>query len=93
MYGYWPADEAFGELAVDKASNRHMDVFAQWGAYPGGLTWDFSGDNFLDIFTGYFAIIPEMDYTIEFWFKDKNPSDTVCLFSNQKGDGNDGEIF
>ena len=91
LYGYWTMDEAFGELAVDKASNRHMNVFAPWKAYPGGLSWDFSGNNFLEIFTGYFAIIPEMDYTVEFWFKDDNPSGTVCLFSNQKGDGTEGD--
>ena len=91
LYGYWTLSEAFGELAVDKAANRHMEIFAPWVVEPGGYAWDFSGDNFLEFSTGYFAIIPEMDYTIEFWFKDNNPADTVCLFSNQKGDGNEGD--
>lgn len=91
LYGYWPVDEAFGSLAADKAAYRHMEVFAPWEVYPGGKAWDFSGNKCVTFLSGYFAIIPEMDYTMEFWFKDGNPSDTVCLFSNQKGDGNDGD--
>ena len=91
LYGYWPIDEAFGDLAIDKAANRHMEVYAPWEVYPGGSSWDFSGNNCLEFYTGYFSIIPEMDYTLEFWFKDNNPSDTVALFSNQKGDGNESE--
>jgi hypothetical protein len=91
LYGYWPVDEAFGNLAIDKAANRHMEVFAPWEVYPGGSSWNFAGNNSLEFLSGYFAIIPEMDYTIEFWFKDNNPTDTVCLFSNQKGDGNEGD--
>jgi hypothetical protein len=90
LYGYWPLDEAFGKIAIDKAASRHMDIFAPWETYPGGNSWDFSEKNFLEFYSGYFAIIPEMDYTVEFWFKDTNPAETVCLFSNQKGDGNEG---
>ena len=90
LYGYWPMDEAFGKLAIDKAANRHMEINVPWGVYPGGSSWNFSGNNFLEFNTGYFAIIPEMDYTLEFWFKDNNPTDTVTLFSNQKGDGKEG---
>ncbi|MDP2887345.1 MAG: LamG-like jellyroll fold domain-containing protein, partial [Bacteroidota bacterium] len=90
LYGYWPMDEAFGKLAIDKAASRHMEINVPWGVYPGGSSWDFSGNNFLEFNTGYFAIIPEMDYTLEFWFKDNNPTDTVTMFSNQKGDGKEG---
>lgn len=91
LYGYWPMDEAFGGLAEDKAANRHMELFAPWETYPGGSAWNFSGSNYLEFGTGYFAIIPEMDFTVEFWFKSSLPSDTVCLFSNQKGDGKEGD--
>jgi len=91
LYGYWPMDDASGNLAVDKAASRHMEVFAPWIVEPGGSAWDFTGDNFLGFYTGYFAIIPEMDYTLEFWFKADKPAQTVCLFSNQKGDGTEGE--
>ena len=91
LYGCWSVNEAFGNLAIDKAAFRHMQVLASWEVYPGGSAWNFSGNNYLNFYTGYFAIIPEMDYTIEFWFKDSNPTDTVCLFSNQKGDGKEGE--
>lgn len=90
LYGYWPLDEAFGVYGVDKAASRHMEIHAQWQAFPGGVGWDFATGNFLTFATGYFAIIPEMDYTMEFWFKAANPQDTVCLFSSQKGDGRDG---
>ncbi len=90
LYGYWPMDEAYGELAADKAASRHMELSALWVVEPSGTAWNFSGNNFLEVSTGYFAIIPEMDYTIEFWFKSPTPTDTVCLFSNQKGDGKEG---
>jgi hypothetical protein len=90
LYGYWPVNEAFGVLAEDRAANRHMTVGAPWEVYPGGSSWNFANNNFMKFFTGYFAIIPEMDYTIEFWFKANNPSGNACLFSNQKGDGNEG---
>lgn len=93
LYGYWPMDEAFGDLAIDKAANRHAGVYAPWGVYPGGSAWDFSGNNLLEFYTGYFSIIPEMDFTLEFWFKDNNPADTVWLFSNQKGDGKEGDLL
>lgn len=91
LYGYWPMDDATGDLAIDKSASRHMDVFATWIVEPGGSAWDFSGNNFLEFFTGYFAIIPEMDFTLEFWFKASTPSETTCFFSNQKGDGTEGE--
>ncbi len=90
LYGYWPINEAFGELAEDKAANRHMEVFASWETYPGGSSWNFADNNCVEFNTGYFSILPEMDYTMEFWFKASNPTDTVCLFSNQKGDGLEG---
>ena len=90
LYGYWPVNEAFGKLAVDKAANRHMEVFAPWETYPGGSAWSFANNNCVEFNTGYFAIIPEMDYTMEFWFNAGNPADTISLFSNQKGDGTDG---
>ena len=91
LYGYWPMDDAYGSLAIDKAASRHMEVFAPWIVEPGGSAWDFSGNNFLEFYTAYFGIIPEMDYTLEFWFKAGTPTETVCLFSNQKGDGTEGE--
>lgn len=90
LYGYWPMDEAFGDLSMDKAANRHMEISANWEVDPGGSSWDFAGNNFLEFNTGYFSVTPEMDYTVEFWFRDNNPADTVCLFSNQKGDGKEG---
>ena len=94
LYGYWPMDDATGNLAVDKAASRHMEVFAPWVVVPGGSGWDFSGNNFLEFYTAYFGIIPEMDYTLEFWFKASTPFTPalpVCLFSTQKGDGTEGE--
>ncbi len=90
LYGYWPMNESFGNLASDKASNRHMEVYADWEINPGGQAWDFSKGSPVKINAAYFAVIPEMDFTIEFWFKSGLPTDTVCFFSNQKGDGTDG---
>jgi hypothetical protein len=91
LYGYWPMNDAFGKLAIDKSANRHMEIFANWEVDPGGWAWDFKTGSAVQIGTGYFAVIPEMDYTLEFWFKSEMPIDTVCFFSNQKGDGKEGE--
>jgi hypothetical protein len=91
LYGYWPMDDASGNLAIDKSASRHMEVFAPWIVEPGGSAWDFTGNNYLEFYTAYFGIIPEMDYTLEFWFKASTPTQPVCLFSSQKGDGTEGE--
>ena len=91
LYGYWSMDDASGNLAIDKAASRHMDVFASWIVEPGGTAWDFTDNNFIEFYSGYFTIIPEMDYTLEFWFKAGTPTETTCLFSNQKGDGTEGD--
>jgi hypothetical protein len=91
LYAFWPMDDARGTLAIDKAASRHLDVMATWKVEPTGSSWNFAGNNYLRFYSAYFGIIPDMDYTIEFWFRTATPAANVCLFSNQKGDGADGD--
>ncbi len=50
LYGYWPLDEAFGELAADKAAYRHMEIFVPWESiregWP-GIFPEITASNFL----------------------------------------------
>lgn len=88
LIGYWQLQEAFGNLAKDKAHSRHAIVNAEWKVEPAGKGSTFNGTT--DYLTAPSpAFSNEMDFTIEFWFKSGN-GNQVCLLSNGKGDGTDG---
>jgi hypothetical protein len=91
LTGYWPMDEAFGTKAFDLARFRHATLFADWEVSPKGKAYAFDGvDDYLELNTGSTIIVtPEMDYTIEFWFKGTPNQTNAVLFSSGKGDGTD----
>lgn len=91
LIGYWPMDEAFGKRAFDKARYRHATLFADWLVLPRGSAFAFDGtDDYLEMNTGSTVVIrPEMDYTIEFWFKASPNQTNAVMFSSGKGDGQD----
>ncbi len=91
LVGYWPFDEAFGNLATDKARFRNAVLFAEWNVEPGGYALTFDGlDDYLEINTSStVAISDERDFSIEFWFKGAPGQGESVLFSNGKGDGTD----
>jgi hypothetical protein len=91
LVGYWPFDEARGNLAHDKARFRHATVNADWLVLPEGRSYEFDGvDDYLDLNTGSTVIISnEMDFTIEFWFRGTPGQKNVTMFSSGKGDGSD----
>ena len=91
IVGYWPMDEAFGNMAQDKARDRHATLYnTDWQVLPIKYAREFDGiDDYIEIATASSVIITdEMDLTIEFWFKAPNQTNTT-LFSNGKGDGTD----
>ncbi|MEM9338636.1 MAG: LamG-like jellyroll fold domain-containing protein [Bacteroidota bacterium] len=89
LYGYWPMDEGVGTLAQDHTSGRNGTVAANWSLEPGGVSWEFTGTNYLTVDSRNIAIDEETDLTIELWVKGNGNSATQTLFSNGRGDGTD----
>ena len=89
LYGYWPMDEGYGELAIDRTSGRNATINAGWSLQPGGYSWEFSGTNHIEFDGQNIVIDDETDFTMEFWFRLPAASDTVTFFSNGRGDGTD----
>ena len=89
LYGYWPMDEGTGSLAIDQTAGRNATVNAEWSLEPGGVSWEFTGANYLSLDSRNVAIASETDLTVEFWFKGGAPADSVGLFTNGRGDGGD----
>ncbi|MCU0430171.1 MAG: hypothetical protein MUF42_09390 [Cytophagaceae bacterium] len=90
LYGYWPAEEGRGTLALDKTAGRHMQVVAQWELYPGSEAIQFNGSNqYLSLDGRNANINKDTDFTIEFWFKGTTPASTRTLFSSGRGDLSD----
>jgi hypothetical protein len=84
LYGYWPLDEAFGEISEDKSGNRHMGNIPNWFVPVNNYCWNFgdSGSHLEMMLTD--SITSGMDFTLEFWFKGgSNVNNPMCLVSNK----------
>jgi hypothetical protein len=83
LSGYWPMDEGYGNMIVDKASGRNANVNATWTVEPAGYSYQFNGvDQALVVNTGNIPMDNEMDMTIEFWFKAGDDAKSTVLMSN-----------
>ncbi len=91
LLGYWPMDEAFGTLALDRARFRNAIVFGDWNVEPKGSAFSFDGvDDYVEINTGSTVVIADdKDFTIEMWFNGLPDQGEAVLFSNGTGDGTD----
>lgn len=71
LIGYWPMNEGRGDLAEDKARFRHAEMKANWEINPKSTAASFDGVSQYVVVdsAGTLAIDPEMDLSIEFWFK------------------------
>lgn len=94
MLGYWPLDEAFGTIAVDRVKRRDASVNTDWRIYPSGYANRFIAAQQGAISMDYsdIAFSEEQDFTIEFWFKSDNGSN-VSFFSNGHGDYKDKVVY
>jgi len=90
LAGYWPMNESKGELATDKAAGANGILNgASWYLDPRGKSLSLSGDNSsVKIETGSVVIKPDMEYTLELWFKG-DVQTNATLISNGRGDGQD----
>lgn len=90
LTGYWPMDEAEGEIANDLAQFNDAEINAEWIVLPKGKAFRFENKQYLSLDLTKSTITDEMDMTIAFWFK-TDKQEEACLFSNGKGDGSDKE--
>lgn len=89
LSGYWPMDEASGDLAADKSRSRNAFLYgAQWRVFPTGYARVFNGSANLIINTSAAVISDQTDFSIEFYFK-AGPQQNTVLYSSGKGDGTD----
>lgn len=90
LIGYWPMDEAIGDMTRDMAHFRHATLFAGWQVLPKGTGFSFDGNNqYLELNATYVILTAEMDYTIECWFKAGDEARESCLLSSGKGTGDE----
>ncbi|MDH6311456.1 hypothetical protein M2137_000206 [Parabacteroides sp. PFB2-10] len=88
LLAYYPMDEGKGKLALEKVRGANAFVEAAWNT-PAGKSIALDGTNYVTINTGAAIITPEMDYTIEFWFKGEPGQQNAALVSNGRGDSGD----
>jgi hypothetical protein len=94
LIGYWPMDDAYGDLVAEKVHGKNATVQAEWLISPQGYagTFNSSGKGLIDLGFTDIAFTEEEDFTIEFWFKSKDGSN-VCFMSNGHGDENDLTVY
>ncbi len=94
LIGYWPFDDAHGKIAVDKVHKRNASVFSSWDILPSGYaaTFNSASKGFIDLDFSDVAFNREQDFSIEFWFKSDDATNT-CFMSNGHGDNNDNIMY
>jgi len=90
LSGYWPMNESKGSVTFDKAGGANGILNgASWYLDPRGKALTLSGEgSFMKIETGSVVIKPDMEYTLELWFKGDTQTNAT-LISNGRGDGQD----
>ncbi|MCG6191088.1 LamG-like jellyroll fold domain-containing protein [Maribellus maritimus] len=93
LIGYWPFDEAYGSLGAEKVHRRNATVSTEWHITPTGYAATLNGSTgLLNMDFSDVAFSSEQDFSIEFWFKSDEGSNT-CLLSNGYGDENDVVLY
>lgn len=81
----WRMDEAEDVFAADHIRRRDAAIFgATWAVEPGGSAAQFDGASYLSVGSGDVLITPEMNFTLEFWFRGSG-TNPEALFSNGSG--------
>jgi hypothetical protein len=86
LIGYWTLEEGEGTVAKDKARSRNLVLNADWYIYPSGRAKQTNGSNYFSITTSTYPLNIFSDFTLEFWFRSENTSQTdKILFSADNG--------
>ena len=94
LIGYWPFDDASGELAAEKVHKRNATVNTAWNITPSGYaaTFNSSSQGMMNMDFSDVTFTPEENFTIEFWFKGNDGANT-CFLSNGHGDESDVTLY
>jgi len=85
LIGYWPLNEGSGTLAADKVNSRSLTLNTGWYIDPKGKAVQLNGTNQnVLISTATIPVTNNQDYSVEFWFKAGQQTNT-SLFSCGKG--------
>ena len=90
LVGYWPMDDAAGNIARELASAKNGIVSATWSVSRDNKAISLDGTGHIEFGTGTMVFNRQSDFTIEFWFK--AGAQDACLLSNGKADGTDGYV-
>ncbi|GHT64641.1 hypothetical protein AGMMS50239_22700 [Bacteroidia bacterium] len=88
LMAYYPMNEGKGSFAQDKARGATLLMNGCKWALPDGYAVLTNGSSeYLKLSSASSAILKDMDFTIEFWFKGAPGQKNATLFSNGRGDG------
>ncbi len=90
LLAYYPMNEGRGVQCDDKARGATMTMYGSSWTLPEGFAAEFNGANYLKVDASTSAITPEMDFTIEFWFKAAEGQTNATIMS--AGTGLDGSV-
>lgn len=88
LMAYYPMTEGKGNVVFDKAHGNNAALTGKWSTPPGKAVV-FNGNGYIKTSTGAAPVTPDMDYTVELWFKAQPGQTDAALASDGKGDGTD----
>lgn len=87
---YCPMDEGRGSVVQDKARAAHLVMNGCQWAVPDGRSTQFDGvSSYVVANSASAVVLPDMDFTIEFWFKAAEGSRSVTMLSNGLAEGDE----
>lgn len=85
LMAYYDMDEAKGTATEDKACGANLIMNGCQWALPAGHSAVFSGNGYLSMNSSSAVILPEMDFTLEFWFNAKSGTKGQTILSTGAG--------
>jgi hypothetical protein len=80
LVGYWPMDEARGEMIHDKVSVRTGNLSSgAWFLSPSGKSMFFDGAQYASFDATRIPLSEEADYTMEFWMQASNAAHSSTI--------------
>ena len=89
LLGYWPLNEGYGTVGIDKAKSRNAIIGLDWDIKPKGTAYEFANNSYLSLDNVAF-VQPTVneDITLSFWIKTATAAKGT-IFSNGRGNDED----
>ncbi len=83
IIGYWPLNEGAGNIAQDRARNRHLilNSATDWTLANANAALQLAGNDYLMLQTSKIPVLPSENYVVELWFKGDKQSGNATLFA------------